>query len=78
MGGSRKRDGTIGAGNGAEAVVEASQGAHGSPRLKSIPRRRRQLLAETELRRYFNQIVEQPVPDEFLELLRRIDARLHG
>jgi hypothetical protein len=38
--------------------------------------RHRQLLAETELFRLFNHIVEQPVPKELLDLLQRIDTRL--
>ena len=41
---------------------------------KRLPRYRK-LLAETELRRIFNHVVEQPLPSEFLDILRRIDAR---
>jgi hypothetical protein len=38
-------------------------------------RRRYCLLADTQLVTFFNHVVDQPTPDEFLDLLRRIDAR---
>ncbi|NOT39980.1 MAG: hypothetical protein HOP13_05760 [Alphaproteobacteria bacterium] len=38
-------------------------------------RRYGRLLEETQLTTIFNYIVDQPTPDEFLDLLRRIDAR---
>ncbi len=56
------------------AVTDESNGAPNSQASKQLPRHRR-LLAEAELRRIFNHIVEQPVPKELLDLLQRIDAR---
>ncbi len=38
-------------------------------------RRRYGLLVDAQLVTLFNHIVDQPTPDEFLDLLRRIDAR---
>ena len=40
---------------------------------KQLPRRR-QLLAATELRNIFMHIVEEPLPNELLDLLRQIDS----
>ncbi len=31
-----------------------------------------------KLRQMFDQVVSEPVPDEFLEILRRADARSEG
>lgn len=45
-----------------------------SLRRNAVPvHRERQILAEAELRRVFDDVVEQPVPFEFLELLRQMD-----
>jgi Anti-sigma factor NepR len=55
-------------------VTDSGRGLPNSQGPKQLPRHR-QLLAEAELRRVFNQIVELPVPKEFLVLLQQIDAR---
>lgn len=38
-------------------------------------RRRAGFVSEARLKAIFDQVVDQPIPDEFLDLLRRIDAR---
>lgn len=57
------------------AVTDSNHSALSARVSKRLPRHR-QLLAETELLRLFNHVVEQPVPKDLLDLLQRIDARL--
>jgi hypothetical protein len=40
--------------------------------------RLRQQAIGVKLRQMFDQVVNEPVPDEFLEILRRADARAKG
>lgn len=40
--------------------------------------RLRQQAIGVKLRQMFDQVVSEPVPDEFLEILRRADARSEG
>ncbi len=58
-----KKDHTATSDSGAKIATKGS---------KNMPRERR-LFAEIELLRIFNHVVAEPVPSEFLELLRRID-----
>ncbi len=48
---------------------------HHVPVLGGARVRQKPLLAPTQLRSIFNNIVEEPVPDELLRLLQLIDAR---
>lgn len=52
------------------------------PRRKSDPSldeaRLRQQAIGVKLRQMFDQVVNEPVPDEFLEILKRADARKPG
>ncbi len=43
-------------------------------REKTIAARARQRAIGRELRRLYDEIVQEPVPDDFLELLKKIDA----
>jgi hypothetical protein len=43
-------------------------------REKMLAARARQRAIGRELRRMFDEVVQEPVPDDFLELLRKIDA----
>lgn len=43
-------------------------------REKMLAARARQRAIGRELRRMFDEIVQEPVPDDFLELLKKIDA----
>ncbi|MFM9863790.1 MAG: NepR family anti-sigma factor [Micropepsaceae bacterium] len=60
-----------------EIGVKSRTSTGDTPPARSTRERRRygRLLAETQLTTLFNNIAEQPIPDEFLDLLRRIDAR---
>jgi hypothetical protein len=40
--------------------------------------RLRQQAIGVKLRHLFDEVVNEPVPDEFLEILRRADARVSG
>jgi hypothetical protein len=40
--------------------------------------RLRQQAIGVKLRHLFDEVVNEPVPDEFLEILRRVDARVSG
>ncbi len=60
-----------------EATVPGSTASR-TPASKSWgtkERRRYGLLVDTQLVTLFDHIADQPTPDEFLDLLRRIDAR---
>ena len=41
---------------------------------KTVAARARQRAIGRELRRIYDEIVQEPVPDDFLELLKKIDA----
>lgn len=43
-------------------------------REKMLAARARQRAIGRELRRMFDEVVQEPVPDDFLELLKKIDA----
>jgi hypothetical protein len=43
-------------------------------REKSVAARARQRAIGRELRRMYDEIVQEPVPDDFLDLLKKIDA----
>jgi hypothetical protein len=43
-------------------------------REKTIAARARQRAIGRELRRIYDEVVQEPVPDDFLELLKKIDA----
>jgi hypothetical protein len=43
-------------------------------REKTIATRARQRAIGRELRRIYDEVVQEPVPDDFLELLKKIDA----
>jgi hypothetical protein len=43
-------------------------------REKTIAARARQSAIGRELRRIYDEVVQKPVPDDFLELLKKIDA----
>lgn len=47
-------------------------------REKTIAARARQRAIGRELRRMFDEVVQEPVPEDFLELLKKIDARKDG
>ncbi|HEY4029614.1 MAG TPA: NepR family anti-sigma factor [Caulobacteraceae bacterium] len=55
---------------------------HSDVRRKSDPSldeaRLRQQAIGVKLRQMFDQVVNEPVPDEFLEILKRADARKSG
>lgn len=42
-------------------------------RLKTVQSRQRQIGAELE--RLWSEVVEEPIPDEMLELLKKLDAK---
>ena len=44
-------------------------------REKTIAARARQRAIGRELRRIYDEVVQEPVPNDFLELLRKIDAK---
>jgi hypothetical protein len=43
-------------------------------REKTVAARARQRAIGRELRRMYDEIVQEPVPDDFLDLLKKIDA----
>jgi hypothetical protein len=43
-------------------------------REKTVAARARQRAIGRELRRMYDEVVQEPVPDDFLELLKKIDA----
>ena len=47
-------------------------------REKTIAARARQRAIGRELRRMFDEVVQEPIPEEFLELLKKIDAAATG
>ena len=69
-------DGRIGAGpperrEGRNLDVKKEQ----PDREQTIAARARQRAIGRELRRMYDEVVQEPVPEEFLELLRKIDAK---
>ncbi len=60
-----------------DSTTSGSSTGNTTPAPRTRGRRRYgRLLADTQLATLFSHIVNQPIPDEFLDLLRRIDARL--
>ena len=74
-------------GDGAKAsagkmIEQRPTDSRGDPRRKSAPSldeaRLRQQAIGVKLRQMFDQVVNEPVPDEFLDILKRADARKMG
>lgn len=62
-----------------EAMIEQNTAAKSRHRVDEDPSldeaRLRQQAIGVKLRQMFDEVVSEPVPDEFLEILRRADAR---
>lgn len=62
-----------------EAMIEQNTAAKNRQRVEEDPSldeaRLRQQAIGVKLRQMFDEVVSEPVPDEFLEILRRADAR---
>jgi hypothetical protein len=71
-----KTRGGVGAGAPASKMIDQR---HSEPRRKSDPSldeaRLRQQAIGVKLRQMFDQVVNEPVPDEFLSILKRADQK---
>jgi hypothetical protein len=66
----RFRDGLALRGEGGNLDVKREE----PDREKTVAARARQRAIGRELRRMYDEIVQEPVPDDFLDLLKKIDA----
>ncbi len=56
----------------------AGSGSTSAPGLKTQDRRAQQRAISQGLRQFFDTVASEPIPDEFVELLRRIDEGKGG
>jgi hypothetical protein len=62
----------------AKAEDESVEAAKRAPRRALDEARLRQQAIGVKLRQMFDRVVNEPVPDEFLAILRRVDDRAQG
>ncbi len=75
----RPRDSAADAASPEEAMIEQQESAGRSG--KDVPldeARLRQQAIGVKLRQMFDEVVSEPVPDDFLDILRRADERRSG
>lgn len=62
----------------AMAEAESAEAAKRAPRRALDEARLRQQAIGVKLRQMFDRVVNEPVPDEFLDILRRADDKAQG
>ena len=62
----------------AKAEDESAEAAKRAPRRALDEARLRQQAIGVKLRQMFDRVVNEPVPDEFLDILRRADDKAQG
>jgi hypothetical protein len=60
------------------AEAESAEAAKRAPRRALDEARLRQQAIGVKLRQMFDRVVNEPVPDEFLDILRRADDKAQG